>query len=64
MKRTKVLREEHVTPPETSCSYAEEERFQFAGRAAIAETCCADTDFWAESDRPADADRPDFPVAS
>jgi hypothetical protein len=64
MKRDKGLREERLTALETSASYAEEERLQFAGTEGIAETYCSDADFWAESDRPAAADRPDLPVAS
>ena len=64
MKRNKGLRRDQIAAPQTSGGYAEEEQFRFAGTEEVAETCCSDADFWAESELPADAERPDFPIAS
>jgi hypothetical protein len=64
MKRIKGPKKEKLTALETSRRYADEQRFQFAGSDQVAETYCTDADFWAESERPAAAERSDFPVAS
>ena len=62
MKLIKKRPEERVTALKTHRQA--EERFRYAAREEISETCCRDAQRWTEGDQPADADRPVVSVAS